>query len=509
MNEFTAFEKKIKQTYRLPEIEPIFISSLEAKLKGNQPNPDVKIKRTYHFARGWAYALGILFVLCTLMLAIGPSRVWAQIQTVLGFIPGFGLVDTSSPLRQLAEPVSRTKDGITIAIKSAFLSADQTTITYNMSELPASIKRVKFGDPECMKPASLIFPDGSQIESSGSGGRAMPDGSFLREVQFLQQIPQQFNQVILVFPCLEGTARGKGPQDWQISLKFKPAPNDIVIYPATLMPPQAKIDTPAPVVTKPENESAFGSQVSTPTMPAVIVDGDHQDTMTVLSVIEKQDSYWVTWGFTGKYDKDVHRNGQLYEMTFNPVLYDANGKEFPEPSQETRQEIWKYEEGLLRQLPNNDTFPITFQIPKTRVAFPIYVKQNVFERSFPEKETYADIEFDGSQVLTADQPLVVDKNVQIGSVHFKLVSIGKSQYGGYTFNFDGQDSKVITAEARLVGHESNFHGSVSFNPNDPYHFAISEMYPQIPTGIQTVRVSYPVVLGDKISFIGTWMPDPK
>jgi hypothetical protein len=151
----------------------------------------------------------------------------------------------------------------------------------------------------------------------------------------------------------------------------------------------------------------------------------------------------------------------------------------------------------------------TFEISKTGVALPVYAKLNVFERSFPEKEAYADIEFDDSQVLASDQPLEVNKDIQIGSVKFKLVSIGKSQYGGYTFNFDGQESKVISAEVGLVGYDSNFHGSGSFNPSDPYHFVLSEVYPQIPTGNLTVRVSHPVVLGDKISFIGSWSPDQK
>ena len=511
MNEPTAFEKQIKQTYRLPEMNPVFVDRLEARFKDYQPNLEVKTQRTFHLARGWAFAMSVLFVLATLTLVIGPAKVWAQIQSALGFVPGVGLVDISSPFRQLAAPVSATKDGITLTIQSAFLSADQTVITYNMSELPADIKRAKFTDPECMQSAYLILPDGSQIESPISSGGTLPDGSFLRQVQFLSPVPVQFNQATLVFPCLEGTAREKGLQNWQFLLKFKPAPEELISYPVTLVP---SLDPSTPATDGSENKPSAGSQASTPTLPVGIVDGDRQEDMSLLSVVEKPDSYWVTWCFPMKYDMNVQINGQLYEIPFNAVLYDANGKELPEPSREAQLEIWKYEDGLREQLSSTDRLNCssnlhTFEISKSGVAFPVYARQNVYERSFPEKQAFADIEFDGSQVLASDQPIKVDKAIQIGSVKFKLVSIGKNQYGGYTFNFDGQDGQVITAEIGLVGYDSNFHGTVSFNSNDPYHFTLSEMYPQIPTGSLTVRVSRPAVLGDLISFIGSWSPDPE
>lgn len=502
MNKQTALEKQIKQTYQLSEINPVFIDRLEAKLKAFQPKSETRVKPTFQFTHRWVYALSTLFVVCALMLAIGPSKVWAQIQSALGFVPGGGLVDTSTPFRQLAEPVTETQDGITLTIRSAFLSADQTKVAYNMSELPAGIQRAKFSDPECMQPAYLILPDGSQIEAPLSSEGVMPDGSSVREIQFLSPIPVQFNEAILVFPCLEGSAPGKGPQNWQFSLEFKPAPKEMAFYPVT-------INTQAPTTTEPGNKPTDEFQASAPTIPAGIVDGDRQNDMTVLSVLEKPDSYWVTWCFPMEYDPDVQGNGQLYEMPFNPVLYDANGAELPDPSREVQLEIWKYETGLQEQLSDKDRLNCylqTFEISKTGVAFPVYAKQNVYKRLFPEKQAYTDIEFDGSQVLASDQAIEVNKDLQIGSIKFRLVSIGKSEYGGYTFNFDGQESKVITAEVSLIGLESNFHGSGSFNPSDPYHFTLSEMYPQIPNGNLTVRISLPAVLGDKISFIGSWSP---
>jgi len=511
MNDLDSFEKEIKQTYRLPDANPAFFSRLEDKLQAHQHNLEVKPKPTFHIARGWAYAMVTLLFLGGMLLASGPSKVLAQIQAVFGFVPDIGLVETSSPFRQLAEPVSATREGITLAIKSAFLSADQTIITYTMSDLPAEIKHAKFGDPECLTLAYLVLPDGSKVEASeeNSGGLA-PDGSFVHNIRFSGPFPANFNQAALVFPCLEDTARGKGPADWQIALAFKPAPADMLVYPATLMPPQGKIETPVPSTTEPAEQSKAETKI--PAMPAMIVDGDRQEQMIVLGVVEQPQSYWITWAYPDKTDDDIQINGQLYVVPFNPVLYDANGRELPAPDDETQLELWKYQDGLRNQLSGQDQMKYagsmhTFVVPKSGVVFPVYARQNVYERSFPEKEAYAEIEFDGTKVQTSDKPVEINQEIQLGSVKFELKAIEKNQYGGYSFIFDGTEGKVVQCLAGLVGQTTNMSGSSSFNPNDPFHFDQAEMYRQIPTGKLTVRVSEPAVLGDLISFIGSWSPE--
>jgi len=510
MNNINPFEKEIKQTYRLPDANPAFFNRLEAKLQAYQHNPEAKAKPTFHFVRGWVYAAATLIFLGALVFAIGPSKVLAQIQAVFGFVPNVGLVDTSSPFRQLAEPVSDTREGVTLDIQSAFLSADQTIITYTMSDLPVEIKHAKFGDPECFTPAYLTLPDGSRVEASGSSSGNTPDGSYANNIRFNDPVPANFNQATLVFPCLEGTARGKGPEDWQFALTFKPAPENLAVYPATLMPSQAKIEDLVPATAEPAAQPQVES--GTPVMPAMIVDGDRQEKMAILAVVEKPDAYWVTWAYPGKRDNDIQINGQLYVVPFNPVLYDANGTEQPAPDHETQLQLWQYEESLRSQLSGQDQLKYlgsmyTFAIPKSGVAFPVYAKQNVYERSFPEKEAYAEIEFDGSKVQTSDNPVEINQENQLGSVKFTLSAVEKNPYGGYSFLFDGAEGKVVQCQAGLVGYKTNMGGGSSFNPGDPFHFYQAEMYSEIPTGMLTVRVSQPAGLGDLISFIGSWSPE--
>ncbi|NLG41588.1 MAG: hypothetical protein GX544_07780, partial [Chloroflexi bacterium] len=231
-----------------------------------------------------------------------------------------------------------------------------------------------------------------------------------------------------------------------------------------------------------------------------------------LAVVEKPDSYWVTWAYPDKSDDGIQRNGYLYEQPFNPVLYDANGTQLPVPDHETQLELWEYEDSLRNQLSDQegllyDSTLHTFVVPKSGILYPVYARQNVYERTFPEKEAYVDVEFDGSKVQASDEPVEINREIQIGSVKFTLNAIGKNQFGGYSFLFDGTEGNVVQCQAGLVGYTTNMGGSSSFNPDDPFHFKQAEMYSQIPTGMLTVRVSQPAVLGERISFIGSWSPE--
>jgi len=510
MNDLNPFEKEIKQTYRLPEVNPAYFKQLEAKLQAKQPHPEASARPVFHLARGWAYAVATLLLIGVMVIAIGPSKVLAQIQAVFGFVPNVGLVDTSSPFRQLAQPASDTRDGVTLDIQSAFLSADGTIITYTMSDLPTEIKHSRFGEPECNLPAYLTLPDGSRIEAAGSSSGNSPDGSYAYSIRFSDPVPVNFNQATLVFPCLVGTVRGKGPEDWQFTLIFKPAPENLAVYPATLIPSQAQIENPVLATVEPATQPR--TETGIPVMPAMIVDGDRQEEMVVLSVVEKPDSYWVTWAYPDKSDDGIQRNGYLYEQPFNPVLYDANGRELPVPDHETQLELWEYEDSLRNQLSDQegllyDSTLHTFVVPKSGILYPVYARQNVYERTFPEKEAYVDVEFDGSKVQASDEPVEINREIQIGSVKFTLNAIGKNQFGGYSFLFDGTEGNVVQCQAGLVGYTTNMGGSSSFNPDDPFHFKQAEMYSQIPTGMLTVRVSQPAVLGERISFIGSWSPE--
>lgn len=509
MKDLNRFEKEIRQTYHLPEENPAFINRLEKKFRNDQTIDKPKTSSFFRKAKGWVYAMVTLLVLATLFFVIGPSKVLAQIQAILGFVPEVGIVDTSATFYQLAEPVSDSRDGITLSIQSAFLSADQTVISFTMTDLPDEIKRDNFGDPECNTPAHLTLPDGSKIQSSGYDISLLPDGTYEHTLGFEYPVTTNFNQAILTFPCLQGTIPGKGPEDWRFDLAFVPAPEDLTAFPVTL---NEKSDITETERSNSEVSPQPGDEEEKLTMPAMIVDGDRQEEMKVLGVVEKPDSYWVTWAYPNTLDKDVQVNGFRYLSPFNPVFYDANGVELPLPDQAMRRQLWDYEDSLRRQLPEDDPLKLlglfhTYVVPKTGVTFPIYIKHNVFERSFPEKQGYSDISFDGSLVQSANGPVEMNQEIQIGSTKFVLESIEKADSGGYKFNFNGAENKIAECQVELLGFPTNMAGNGNPDSGDFFNFYQSLMYSTPPTGELTVRVSQPVMIGDLISLIGSWSPD--
>ena len=78
-------------------------------------------------------ALAILIVMIALSLLSG---VVYAIGRSLGYIPGVGIVEQGTPIRVLAEPVSVERDGITLTITEAVLSADKTVVVYTIENVP-------------------------------------------------------------------------------------------------------------------------------------------------------------------------------------------------------------------------------------------------------------------------------------------------------------------------------------------------------------------------------------
>ena len=80
-------------------------------------------------------ALMLLVVLLVVSLLTGVAY---AIGRSLGYIPGFGLVEQGAPIRVLKAPVSVTRQGVTVAVKSAILTADRISIEYSITGVPPS-----------------------------------------------------------------------------------------------------------------------------------------------------------------------------------------------------------------------------------------------------------------------------------------------------------------------------------------------------------------------------------
>jgi hypothetical protein len=169
----------------------------------------------------------ILIVLLALSLLTGVAY---AISRSLGYIPGVGLVEQGAPVRVLAEPVSLTRDGITLTVEKAFLTADKTTLTYSVDGIPQKARPKGESGSSCRPSTpSLRLPDGSLTTIVSGEGTGAVAG--YRSTMNYPALPATGETVTFLLPCLEDVAPAAAPQDWELTLRFVPAPPDLTIVP--------------------------------------------------------------------------------------------------------------------------------------------------------------------------------------------------------------------------------------------------------------------------------------
>jgi hypothetical protein len=155
-------------------------------------------------------------------------------------------VDPATSVRQLAAPVSQTRDGITVTVKRATVSTEITTIDLDFAGIPASAiptdPQVMFCSPNDLY---LRYPDGTrgELRFQAFDGLQGPTNW----TWYFNPIPARFDTAVLVLPCIPGTKPGALPGNWELPLRFVPADAaDFapVVFPTPLPTPAAAVPTP-------------------------------------------------------------------------------------------------------------------------------------------------------------------------------------------------------------------------------------------------------------------------
>lgn len=252
-------------------------------------------------------ALFVVLLLTGVVYAIGKAT---------GYIPGVGIIDQSAPLRVLAELVTVTRDGVTITVTEAVLSADKTVILLKVEGVP----REAYPNDEsigCMGNANLRLADGTILEGGtiGAGGWT----HFENRLEY-GPIPANVNEADLTFDCIGFTIPGTLPENWDIPLRFAPAPPDMTVAPV--------IELSTPVATNPPAADATSTPVLSNTMTR---DGI---TFTLEKFVEVEGGYQLY----GSLDlSGATLPAQSYFSTMDMIrMTDANGNRIP--FEETRSE---------------------------------------------------------------------------------------------------------------------------------------------------------------------------
>jgi hypothetical protein len=269
----------------------------EMKPKGNWAFQPSHSRRTFMQTLRAKPALMILFVLLALALLSGAAY---AIGRSLGYIPGVGIIEQGAPIRVLAEPVSQTREGITVTVTSATLAPDKTVITFTIENIPWEALSHQENVPGCYEQENLRLPDGSLlIPQSGSGGM---DTSGRWETRMVYSaIPSQFNEAEFLLACIRETLPGKAPENWNLPLRFIPAPPDLTVLPV--------VEIPVP------ESSPHGNNESAPAEGLILE-----------KVIETDNGYILVGKFRSG---SLPVNAQALGVSQWPRVTDANGVELP------------------------------------------------------------------------------------------------------------------------------------------------------------------------------------
>jgi len=174
----TEIEEALGTLSSAPEPDPAFVARLERQLRAQgttaarQPAREPSVWQ--HF-RGliwqplqrhrWAtIGVAVLLALAVALLAVGPQRVWADLQRLLGYVPGVGFVNLEET-RVLAAPVTVTRQGVTLRVEQVVAKSDGTTVVISSKGLPSEDEVWPEGpEREALSQPRLRLSDGRTLE---------------------------------------------------------------------------------------------------------------------------------------------------------------------------------------------------------------------------------------------------------------------------------------------------------------------------------------------------------
>lgn len=447
-------EEELGAFYSAAPLSDSFVNSLKFQLNSKIRAASTPRMRPLGLRPAWIVMIVLFAAIIMTTLIIGPAKVYAEMRRLLGYIPGVGLVDTSAPIRVLAEPVEQTRDGVTITVTSATLTSDRSHIEYRVFGVPRSAYPSDENIHGCFQGDYLLLPDGSKLERMND----------------FPAVPAEVNEATLVIPCIAETLPGTAPENWEFHLKFIAASPDL-----TMMPVIETSPTVAP--------TARPADSAQPT--SIVVD----NSVNVTQVIETATGYILVGEF-----KPQAKEGEWIQQTGVPVFTDAQGKNVPLKMN-------------LDAMNNLQTGPDSwvYEIDAAGVSFPITITFNGVAISQPDPSAIAEVPFDFGETVIPGQEWAPALNFELAGHTITLAGISADSQGGYNFNFQ-VDPRVYGLRVQIKGQTPNGGGGGGGGGLKDGKFNTSVSYAQRPVGKQTLAFSGLSVIGDPLAWSGSWSP---
>lgn len=263
----------------------------------------------------------ILVVLLTFVLLTG---VVYAIGNLLGYIPGIGLVDQSTPIRVLEKPIKVEQEGLKIKISKVVADATQTLVTYSVSGIPA-----RGNLSICGLSPRMQLPDGTELKvlsDGANGGMGSENGlpmSYETQISYAP-VPADVKDIVLVFPCI--LPIGQGPENWRISIRLSPAPQNFAT-PAVEIGATFVASKPTFVISPtPITDMRIFTPESPETLLATLTPVPNGSGLYLEKVIELPSSYILVGTFTDAGDLPGALEVNLDPYEDLPHIEDATGK---------------------------------------------------------------------------------------------------------------------------------------------------------------------------------------
>lgn len=457
MTSMPQFEEEIRAAVATPMARQEFVQDLYVRLI-QQAGSYRKVRHSAFLRPAWIIAF-IVAVLMSGVLLIGPQRIVAAMRNLIGYLPGVGVVDQSAPIRVLDRPVSLTREGITVSVNSATLTASQTYLEVGVSGVPLSAYPKSEDVLGCTEPSYLRLPDGRRLEVD-------------------EVIPLDVSQAVYVMPCIFNTLPGTVPTDWELPLKFKPAPPDVTMIPVMDVTPVMEIIHTQSAPTWEESETVTPAPLS----PV---------TVSVEKVIETGDGYILVGAIRSQLPE-----GQFIQVSGIPVIRDAKGQriDYAYP-----QDIDPY---ALLPLGQNDQ-PFSFQIRAAGVVFPLTIEFPGRIITPADPNAVAHLTFTVEANPQPGHEWLLNQEIELAGHALKLVSIAADSRNGYVFRFAASE-EVASLDVQIEGY-TPIGGGGGSDGQGTINRSLS--YAELPTGELKILFSGLMLASETQFWRGQWAPE--
>lgn len=453
------FEESIRKSFGVPEIRSKFVDEVYGNL---MQQAVAKSKKTHPFLGlrpAWTITFAILALMIIGTLVIGPQRVYAAVLQLFGYIPGVGIVDQNSPIRLLAEPVSITRDGITVSVNQVVLTGTETRLDFGVSGVPLSAYPKAEATSGCVDREFLRLPDGTRIDVNAP-------------------IPANMNEATFVLPCIFNTLPGTVPIDWELPIHFVAAPSDLTILPVLDVTPKVS-----------PTDKNLGLDIET---PSATTNGSTQAIVSMDKIIETEDGYILL----GSVRPNIPA-GSWLQITGPAIIKDANGKNvnytFPN-------DVQPLDDASLGQ----GGYSWIMQINGTGVKFPITISFSGVIISQVDSEVFAKTTINVGSNPQPEQIWEVNQDVQIAGNTIRLISL-TAQAEGYSFRIDpGMNLSGVSVQ--IEGYQANGGGGGEGTTNGKV-FNTSLIFSDLPKGDLTILFSNPRLASPTATWQAVWQPE--